>query len=245
MKMSEDIDQWTVGMIAFRKELKQPKKDASNPFFKSNYVTLEGTIQSADDSMKGIGEKNGLTFSQEVLSDSASNTVAVTTLVSHVSGQWVMFGPLTMPVGKKMDAQAYGSSITYAKRYALSAALGISSDVDDDGNKASSNPSNKQPIKQKTSNSLPIISNQDVIRLEDAVTKLSDDTGINRKNILNSVFNHLAKQYPGSHINSFNRLPVKYSGTVLDFLNYIFDQFKQKQLDQQEKSMNNKQPVTN
>lgn len=45
-----------------------------------------------------------------------------------------------MPV-KKNDAQGYGSAETYARRYSLSAAFGISSDVDDDGSAASQGPS--------------------------------------------------------------------------------------------------------
>jgi len=265
MKTSEKIDQWTLGMIAFRKDLIQPVKDANNPFFKSNYVTLEGTITSVDTAIKQVGEKNGITFSQEVTGDPASNTVSVTTLVSHVSGQYVMFGPLVMPVlGKKAgvvpDAQAYGSSITYAKRYALSAALGIASDVDDDGNTGSnvsqsnsntkysnnSRPAkNTRPAKQNNNNQQQqqqqqVISKHDVDSLNKALTQMSDKMNINKQALANSVFNYLSKNF-NYKTDTFVGLPLKYSDEVFNFLDYVSNKYQQDQLDQQQKSMNDKQ----
>jgi hypothetical protein len=51
-----------------------------------------------------------------------------------------------MPVAKKDDPQALGSSITYARRYSLQAILMINVEEDDDGNKASGKTnSSKQP----------------------------------------------------------------------------------------------------
>lgn len=47
----------------------------------------------------------------------------------------MLVGPLTLTPTKR-DPQGHGSAITYAKRYQLSAAFGISSDIDDDGNSA-------------------------------------------------------------------------------------------------------------
>ena len=41
-----------------------------------------------------------------------------------------------MPVSKA-DAQGYGSALTYARRYSLSAAAGVAAELDDDGNAAS------------------------------------------------------------------------------------------------------------
>lgn len=251
MKMSENIDQWTIGMIAFRKDLKQPVKDGTNPFFKSGYVTFEGTVDAADDAIKLIAEKNGITYAQEVLSEPSSNTVSVTTIVSHVSGQYVIFGPLSLPVGKKMDAQAYGSSITYAKRYALSAALGISSDVDDDGNVASnvshSSNSNSYSKKQKvprTNNDRPqTISKNDVNRLEDAITQMSDRMNIDRKALAQSVFNYMAKNL-NYKTNTFVGMPLKYGNQVFDFLDYVSNKFQQEQIDAQQKSMNKEQATT-
>lgn len=53
------------------------------------------------------------------------------TRVMHESGQWIE-GSMRLFLAKE-DPQAHGSAITYAKRYALCAALGIVADEDDDG----------------------------------------------------------------------------------------------------------------
>jgi hypothetical protein len=57
--------------------------------------------------------------------------LAVTTLLLHASGDDLKLGPLSFPHGK--DAQATGSWITYMRRYALLAALGMATGEDDDG----------------------------------------------------------------------------------------------------------------
>ena len=72
---------------------------------------------------------NGLSVLQDAIT--IPEGVSVTTRVMHDSGQWIEFGPLVVPMGKK-DAHSTGSAITYAKRYALCAALGVVTD-DDDG----------------------------------------------------------------------------------------------------------------
>lgn len=53
----------------------------------------------------------------------------------HNSGEWVETDPLTLKADKA-TAQGAGSAITYGRRYALAAALGLASDEDDDGNGA-------------------------------------------------------------------------------------------------------------
>jgi hypothetical protein len=59
--------------------------------------------------------------------------MSVQTTLFHESGQWVAFNPLVMPLGK--DPQAIGSSMTYARRYALLSIFGIAPE-DDDGRAA-------------------------------------------------------------------------------------------------------------
>ena len=77
--------------------------------------------------------KNGLTITQSI--QGSLGEVAVETRIHHTGGHVEVFGPLVLPAGR--DAQAAGSAITYARRYALCAALGIAPDEDDDGAKAS------------------------------------------------------------------------------------------------------------
>lgn len=128
---SENLDKLFKGMNAFRSQLKQPIKDAENPFFKSNYVTLEGVQNAIDAGIKGTG----LAYTQIVKNDDNGN-VGVETIITHESGQYLTTGVLALRP-EKATPQGYGSTITYAKRYQLASAFGVSSDVDDDGNAGS------------------------------------------------------------------------------------------------------------
>jgi hypothetical protein len=60
--------------------------------------------------------------------------LAVTVQFVHTSGETLQDDPLPFPYGK--DAQATGSMVTYYRRYALLAALGMAAGDDDDGAKA-------------------------------------------------------------------------------------------------------------
>lgn len=116
-------------LIKFRENLKQPKKDANNPFFKSKYVPLENVVEVIDTALKGTG----LTYIQVPVS--SENKVGVkTTLMAE--DEVLETEPFYLPA-QKLDPQGYGSAMTYVRRYALSAVFGVTSDEDDDGNSAS------------------------------------------------------------------------------------------------------------
>ena len=138
MRTSENINEIAKAVNTFRQTVKQPTKNGDNPFLKSRYVQLEGVVDAIDNAL----QDTGLAYTQEVVSE--GNQVSVTTLIFHSSGQFIELGPLSVPVAKN-DAQAFGSAETYARRYSLSAAFGITSDLDDDGTAAGVNPPKAQP----------------------------------------------------------------------------------------------------
>jgi uncharacterized protein (DUF3820 family) len=130
IKTSEKTNELFAAFVKMQAELSGVKKTANNPFFKSKYATLEDTINAA----KGPLDNNGLAISQ-MLSKTAEGDTSLVTLLVHTSGQFISSETI-LPVSKKNDAQAAGSSITYFRRYAWQAALGMSVE-DDDGNSAS------------------------------------------------------------------------------------------------------------
>jgi hypothetical protein len=73
-----------------------------------------------------------LSFSQLAEPDGS-----VTTLLIHESGEFLK-STLLIPASDK-SPQKLGSAISYARRYSLSAILGLATDEDDDGNAASDN----------------------------------------------------------------------------------------------------------
>lgn len=66
------------------------------------------------------------------------NGLACTVILLHTSGDKLELGPFPFPHGK--DAQATGSMVTYHRRYALVAALGMAAGDDDDGASAVARP---------------------------------------------------------------------------------------------------------
>lgn len=129
MRHSDDIQEIAKAMVAVQKDLRPAVKDATNPAFKSKYADLSAVWGACREPLT----KHGIVAVQDVTSDDAG--VSVGTRLIHTSGQWLEFGPLYIPLGKK-DAQGVGSATSYAKRYGLSAALGIVAEDDDDGNHA-------------------------------------------------------------------------------------------------------------
>lgn len=140
---SETIIKLSKALVETQKELKQPLKDAKNPFFKSEYVPLENVAEAINQT----ATKYGLAFSQYATTTENGN-VSVGTIVFHESGEFIEYPPLILKP-ENTKPQSIGSAITYAKRYALSAIFGITSDKDDDGNKANGNGEpQKQPQKR-------------------------------------------------------------------------------------------------
>lgn len=131
MKTSETIKEISIALNEFQKEVEQPSKSADNPFFKSKYVPLENVIST----IKKYAIPKGLSYFQDTLTKD-NGEIGVQTRIMHVSGEFIETEALYLPNDKK-NAQGAGSSITYARRYQLSAAFGLSSDEDDDGNGAS------------------------------------------------------------------------------------------------------------
>jgi hypothetical protein len=141
MKQSESIANLAAAMAAAQGEMGAAVKGSSNPFFKSKYASLGDVIEA----VKAPFAAHGLSYVQFPVSGEGS--VGLATRLMHSSGEWLeqsFFIPLA-----KMDAQAAGSAITYARRYALQSIAGIPSE-DDDGNAASvKQPHPSHPSRQK------------------------------------------------------------------------------------------------
>lgn len=134
MKKSESIANLAMALCQFQGEAENPKNTANNPFFKSKYAPLSEVINAT----KPLLSKHGLSILQSPSGD--GEHIIITTLLMHSSGEWIEGEPLVLKADKP-TAQGAGSAITYGRRYALSAILGIASEEDDDGNSATGNKS--------------------------------------------------------------------------------------------------------
>ncbi len=142
MKKSDEINEISKAMALAQGEMKPAFKGTVNPFFKSRFANLEQVW----DSIREPLTKNGLSSIQDV--KTTPTGVEIVTCILHSSGQWLEFGPLEMQLLKK-DPQSLGSAITYGKRYALCAALGIVTGDEDDDGEAATKPHRKEPQKKE------------------------------------------------------------------------------------------------
>lgn len=128
---SAQIDALATALSKAQAQITGALKDSSNPFFKSKYADLA----SCWDACRKQLTENGLTVIQttDVLAPDYGNVVVVRTTLAHTSGQWISG---LLPVKAKDDGpQAQGSGITYARRYALAAIVGLAQ-IDDDAEAA-------------------------------------------------------------------------------------------------------------
>jgi hypothetical protein len=130
MIKSDSIKELAAALAKAQGEMKPAGMDAANPHFRSKYASLASVWEAA----RGPLSRNGLAVIQALGVDDRGGVVLTTTL-THSSGEWVESLYPVNPV--KPDPQGLGSACTYAKRYSLSALVGIVADEDDDGNEAS------------------------------------------------------------------------------------------------------------
>ena len=116
-------------LLKAQTEITPPVNDAKNPFFKSKYATLKNVIDTVREPLN----QNGIYFQQKA--HLIDGLVGVETVFYGHGGE---LATGIVPVSPaKSDPQAYGSALSYAKRYSLCMACGIASvDEDDDGEKA-------------------------------------------------------------------------------------------------------------
>jgi hypothetical protein len=159
---SESIKELAVALNKFQSEMQNPKNTESNTFFHSKYAPLPDIINH----IKPILAKCGLSIFQSVGGD--GENISVTSMLIHNSGEYIESEPLKI---KNQDqkgvslAQAAGISITYARRYSLSAILGISSEDDTDGNTGSQQNGNNQSEGHTESHSNDLISKPQANRI--------------------------------------------------------------------------------
>ena len=137
MEKSQTIIEIAKALVNFQSKVSSIKKDGQNPFFKSKYATLENVIETIRKPL----EETGLAFSQFPTGENE-----LTTILLHNSGEYLQSTVKMTP--KENTPQGQGSAITYMRRYALSAVLGLATEEDDDGN-AASNPITAKKFKGK------------------------------------------------------------------------------------------------
>lgn len=127
---SESISELGKALVKAQAMMSPAIKDARNPFLNTRYASLNAVLEACREPLL----TNGLAIVQspapapEYL---GSNFIGLETKLLHAeSGQWI--ASLAVIPLVKPDPQAMGAAISYARRYSLSAMLGIVSEEDND-----------------------------------------------------------------------------------------------------------------
>lgn len=147
-----EIKNISKAFLSAQKEMRTPKKENSNPFFKSKYADLNSVLEAVLEAL----HNNGISVLQpQVFIEGKS---FVKTILLHESGE-VLEGFTEILFSKPNDAQAQGSGITYARRYGLQSICGVGAE-DDDGNKAIQQPKKEMPILTSENHSKALLADE-------------------------------------------------------------------------------------
>lgn len=126
MEKSDSIKALAKALSKFQNEVGVIPKNSTNPYFNSKYADLSDILTAIKKPLHAAG----LSISQFPTGEHT-----LTTILMHESGEFISSAYSMTP--KKDDPQGIGSAITYQRRYALGAVLGLNIDEDDDANAAS------------------------------------------------------------------------------------------------------------
>ena len=150
MNQSESIKSLLEALVNAQAEFKTLPKDKDGYGYK--YTDLDTVIST----VRPILTKNKIGFMQTLTNVNGRD--GLTTRVFNVTGEWIedTFLLPVVAMAKTNAAQNVGAAITYMKRYALCAVLGISSDEDTDaGIPQQQNNQQQSAPKKQTQNNMP------------------------------------------------------------------------------------------
>jgi len=161
MNQSQTIGNLAGALAKAQAKIRGAVKDSANPFFKSSYADL----QSVWDACREPLTANGLAVIQTT-DETTQGTQLVTTL-AHESGEFITGRMPILPL--KNEPQALGSAISYARRYALAAIVGVYQ-TDDDAETAQA----RRPVAQAATTVAPVSKINEVVRAQAEIGKTID-----------------------------------------------------------------------
>lgn len=139
MNKSESIVKLSAALLKAQASMGGAVKGAKNPYFKSSYSDYNSVLEVVKEPLNEAGL---IVLQPTVVRD--GRTLVETTIIHAESGEFLS-GEMEVVTTKDRDPQAYGSAITYARRYALQSMLSIPS-VDDDGETAMTRQPKSTPV---------------------------------------------------------------------------------------------------
>ena len=130
---SPEVKELARALIEVQKEMNPATKDSTNPFCKNRYASINSVFEACRAALL----KHNVWLCQMPIPappEYGINHIALLTKLTHADSQQWQASLIVVPLPKP-DCQGLGSALTYARRYALTAMLGITTE-DDDGEAA-------------------------------------------------------------------------------------------------------------
>lgn len=211
--MSENIGELAAALAAAQGEFTFAVKDSVADMGMKGGRRSYADLQSVIDAVRNGLSKNGIAVIQAPMPNTSGITLRTT--LAHKSGQWIA-SELTLPNDRMGGIQGMGSALTYARRYALAAMVGVAQD-DDDGEAAmaASKAAEKQHIagdrkRAKDSNPDPLTDKQQ----KAICAHLTRQFGSDRAACLAEL-----SQFFGTSISSTNALTKAQASEYLNAIN--------------------------
>lgn len=148
MKFSEQMGELAKALAAAQGEMTAPPKDKtakvptkSGGSYSYSYSDLATVVET----VKKILSKNGLAVTQYCEPNGSGHLL--NTRLIHSSGQWC---ESSLSIPHTNGPQELGSWLTYYRRYALCAILGVASEEDDDAQSITAPKDNSRPLTPST-----------------------------------------------------------------------------------------------
>ena len=124
---SDDTTELYKALAGFHKHFTTVEKDAENPFHESSYASLSQILNV----IRPILNEQGLVLVQLPINGMEKHSICIKTRLIHVeTGQFLESNSISL-IPPKLEAQGYGSLMTYLKRYQITSLLGLSFSEDD------------------------------------------------------------------------------------------------------------------
>lgn len=152
MRTSDTIEALAMALAKAQGELKNIEKGKINPHLKSKYADIADGLEV----MRPVLSANGIALIQATQFNQDTGIFMLHTRLLHRSGQWI---ESTYPLPTGVKATDMGSAITYARRYAAFALVGVAgANEDDDGTAANAAPPVKMSAKK-----VPLIDKEELL----------------------------------------------------------------------------------
>lgn len=128
--MSPNINELATALAKAQSQMEVADRSTHNSYLKYKYADLPTLVKASRPALAA----NGLCVSQPPVMMNDDGTGILVTLLLHTSGQYIRSMMKVSPL--RPDHQAVGSCLTYLRRYAYAAIIGVVAEHEDDDGEA-------------------------------------------------------------------------------------------------------------